>query len=314
VGDILLASGVAGAAADNGAERLFASVEQLLRGDDLTIGNLECAVATCGTPAAKQFTFRASPALLPGLRRGGVDAVSLANNHALDYGRAALLETLDHLRRVGIQAAGAGPDMDHASRPAFLCAGRQTVALIAASRVLPTAEWGAGEDRPGIAGAYAPSRLLHEIRAARPAADVVVAYLHWGREHAPLPQATQRALARQCIEAGADLVIGAHPHVLQGFEYYRGKLVAYSLGNFVFTDHGKATALLQTTFRQGALQAATVVPCRIVHYRPRVITDPAQREAVLRDLQARSFGVRISGDGELTCGTAAPGCVGDARL
>lgn len=299
-GDILLDSGVGRLAAAKGADHLFAGVRAVLRADDLTIGNLECAVATCGSPADKQFTFRANPRLLPGLRASGVDAVSLANNHSLDYGRAALRETLAHLRRVGLAAAGAGEDASRASRPILLRAGGQTVALLAASRVLPSGDWYAGSGRPGIASAYDPSRLLREIRAARPTADVVVVYLHWGKERALRPEWYQRALARQCVDAGADLVIGTHPHVLQGFEYYRGKLVAYSLGNFVFTDRDKTTALLQTTFRGGALREAEVIPCRIVDRRPHILREGGERERVLRDLQARSFGVRILEDGILS--------------
>ena len=299
-GDILLDSGVGRLAAAKGADHLFAGVRAVLRADDLTIANLECAVATCGSPADKQFTFRANPRLLPGLRTSGVDAVSLANNHSLDYGRAALRETLAHLRRVGLAAAGAGEDASRASRPILLRAGGQTVALLAASRVLPSGDWYAGSGRPGIASAYDPSRLLREIRAARPTADVVVVYLHWGKERALRPEWYQRALARQCVDAGADLVVGSHPHVLQGFEYYRGKLVAYSLGNFVFTDRDKTTALLQTTFRGGALREAEVIPCRIVDRRPHILREGGKRERVLRDLQARSFGVRIGEDGVLS--------------
>jgi len=300
VGDILLASGAGRIAAQQGTESLFAGVGQMLRDDDLTIGNFECSAATCGTRAKKKYTFRAAPALLRGLRAAGIDAVSLANNHSMDYGRAALLETVEHLRSANLPSAGAGADLRQAYEPAILTAGPHEVALLAASRVLPTGDWCAGVRRPGIAAAYDPSPLLAAIRAARPRAAIVLVYLHWGKERAPRPQQHQRALARRCIEAGADLIVGAHPHVLQGFEYYRGKLIAYSLGNFIFNNRTKTTAMLQATFKDRALERATIIPCSIVNYRPTVITEPHVRQRVLHDLQARSFRLNIAENGALS--------------
>jgi len=299
VGDMMLASRVGGLAAEHGTEWLFGGISKALLSDDLTIGNLECAVATCGVRAAKKYTFRANPALLPGLRRGGIDAVSLANNHALDYGRPALVETFKHLRAAGLPFAGAGESLAAAARPVVMSAGRERVALVAASRVLPSGSWCAGADRPGIAPAYDPTRLLAEIRGARSDADMVVAYLHWGTERAIRPQRYQRALARRCIEAGADLVVGAHPHVLQGFEYCGGRLIAYSLGNFVFNDRTPTTVILRTTFEGATLKRAEVIPCAVVGYRPRVMGDTAARRRLLRSLEERSFGVRIADDGAL---------------
>jgi poly-gamma-glutamate synthesis protein (capsule biosynthesis protein) len=235
--------------------------------------------------------------VLPGLRAAGIDAVSVANNHTLDFGREALLQTLAHLKAASLSAAGAGKNAADAHKPVLLTADGRRVALVAASRVLP-AGWHAGASHPGIAGAYDPAKLLRAIAAARPSADVVVAYLHWGVERAPLPEAYQRKLARRCIDAGADLVIGSHPHVLQGFEYYKDKLIAYSLGNFVFTNHGKTTAILQTAF-SGSTMTATLLPCTIQRYRPTPMRDAACG-AVFTELQRRSFGVRISADGHIT--------------
>jgi poly-gamma-glutamate synthesis protein (capsule biosynthesis protein) len=305
VGDILLAGGAGRVASAKGTEHLFAGVSDLLRADDLTIGNLECAFATRGTRARKQFAFCASPALLPGLRKSGIDAVSLANNHSLDYGRAALLETIRNLRRAGLRAAGAGASLYVAGRPVILRAGQQRVGFVAASRVLPSGGWRATPHRPGIFPAYDPEPLIAAIRAVRANVNAVVVYLHWGRERAIRPYAYQRTLARQCIDAGADVVVGAHPHVLQGFEYYRGRLIAYSLGNFVFTDQSNASAMLRVTFRGGKLQKAAVVPCRILRFRPQTINDRADRRRAFRALEARSFGVRISEDGVL-CARDSP--------
>lgn len=298
VGDILLASSVGRVAAREGASALFTGVRDVLTTDDCTIGNLENAVATTGTPEKdKQFTFRAHPNVLAGLRKGGIDAVSVANNHTMDFGRNALLETLRHLRAAGLPSAGAGTNADAAFAPAMLTVRGKRIALLAASRVLPTTTWYATTRQAGIAQAYQPAALLVAIKAARTRADLVVVYLHWGKERAIMPLMYQRNLARQCIDAGADLVIGSHPHVLQGYEYYDGKLIAYSLGNFVFTDTNKASVILQTTFAGTKLTRVKVIPCRIRAYRPSVIAKAPDRRTALQALQARSFGVRIAEDG-----------------
>jgi poly-gamma-glutamate synthesis protein (capsule biosynthesis protein) len=300
VGDILLDRGVAKAATAHGTDYLLHHVRGVLTRDDLTIGNLECPVSTRGEAEEKTYTFRADPTLLSGLRDGGLDAVTMANNHALDYGRDALTDTLVHLDHAGLSAAGAGRTGHDARRPLIMARGGGTVALVAASHVWPSTSWAAGPKRAGIAGAYDQKALLARIRTARQHASIVAVYLHWGVEKATVPDAKQRILAHACLDAGADLVIGAHPHVLQGVEYYKGKLIAYSLGNFLFTSNGRTTAILQTTFRDGRLVKAVLLPCRIRDYRPRPITHPDARRKIMTALQARSYHAAISDAGLLT--------------
>jgi poly-gamma-glutamate synthesis protein (capsule biosynthesis protein) len=299
VGDIMLDGGVGKAAKRHGTPYLFAGVQEHLTTDDLTVGNLECAVSTRGKAEQKTYTFRADPAVLPGLRESGIEAVTLGNNHAMDFGRQALLDTLRHLREAQITAVGAGANADEAYRPALLAAGEEQVALFGISRVLPSTHWYAGDDQPGLASAYNPTRLLEEIRAIRPSADLIVVYFHWGVERAVKPQQYQRLLAQQCIDAGADLIIGSHPHVLQGFEYYRGKLIVYSLGNFVFNSRTGSTMMIQTVFLDGVLQTATAIPCGYNGYRPQVMTQPASKRSMFAYLQTHSFGVSIREDGVL---------------
>ena len=299
VGDLMVAGKVGRLARQQGSDCLLARVAPLLRADALTVGNLECAVAASGRRQDKRYTFRARPDLLPGLRRSGLEAVSLANNHTLDYGTAGLLATLRHLQEAGLGAVGAGANQAQAFRPLLVNAGGRRLALLAASRVLPTTRWRAGPRRPGLAQAYEPALLLAAIKAARPQADLVAVYLHWGQEGALSPTAGQRRLARQCIGAGADLVVGCHPHVLQGFEYYRGKLVAYSLGNFLFSSTDRTSVLLQCTLQDGRLQAR-LVPCLLRGFRPRPLVEEAARRHLLAALEQRSFGVRISPDGGIS--------------
>lgn len=299
VGDIMLAGRVGKAAQPHGLPDLFTGVQSTLTTDDLTIGNLECAVSTRGVAEKKTYVFRADPALLTGLRESGVEAVTLANNHALDFGRQALRDTLEQLRAAGITPVGAGADANEAYRPAFLPVGTVRVALLGASHVLPSTRWYAGDGRSGIASAYDPARLLAEIRLARANAELVIVYLHWGREREIRPAEYQRVLAQQCIDAGADLVAGSHPHVLQGFEYYRSKLIIYSLGNFIFNNRTASTMMVQTVFLAGRMQSATVIPCTYAGYRPRIVTEEDMLHPLLAFLRRNSFGVSIGQDGAL---------------
>lgn len=300
VGDILLAQSVGRAAADRGVGWLFDGVRETLTADDLTVGNLECAAARAGRPAAKQYTFRADPELLPGLKANGLDAVSLANNHALDYGRDALNETLEQLRAAGLLYAGAGPSLNAALAPILVRLKQESLAIICASRVAP-AGWVATGRSSGIAAVWDQTDLLAAIAAARQQAAIVAIVLHWGVEKQPRPEEAQRRLARRCIDAGANLVVGTHPHVVQGLELYRGGLIAYSLGNFIFTNRDNRPALiLQTGFAGGRLVSARVIPVRIGELRPRIVADNDDRAAILNHLRSISFGVGVAGDGTLT--------------
>jgi poly-gamma-glutamate capsule biosynthesis protein CapA/YwtB (metallophosphatase superfamily) len=201
---------------------------------DLAVVNLETAVGVTGRPQpGKTYTFRAPPELLPALRRAGVDVVTLANNHALDYGYEALFETLDRAHAAGLAPVGAGGDATAAYAPALLRVGRRTVAVVGLSRVLP-AGWAAGPGRAGIASAYDVAAAEQAVRSAAQHADLVIVAIHWGIELAECPDGHQLDLARRLTAAGADVVAGHHPHILQGIQRHGRALVHYSLGNFVW--------------------------------------------------------------------------------
>jgi poly-gamma-glutamate capsule biosynthesis protein CapA/YwtB (metallophosphatase superfamily) len=300
VGDICLAGSVASLAMTKGTEYLLADVADTLRSDSLTVGNLECSISTTGKPEKKQYTFQAPPVLLDGLKSGGIEFVSLANNHVLDYGKAALVEMLGHLRRAGIGFGGAGVNIDSAAAPVFFGIGGQKLAVISVSRVVPGGHWYAGASTPGLVGSYDPTRLLAGIAAAKDSGALVAVYLHWGKEKKDRFETYQQVLAYRCIEAGADLVVGSHPHVLQGFEFYRGKLIAYSLGNFIFSNRdGRPTAILRTTFQGDTLVSASVVPCRIPYLRPELVREEAARQQAYRYLTSISAGVLVDSTGTL---------------
>ncbi|HEX2870190.1 MAG TPA: CapA family protein [Polyangiaceae bacterium] len=229
VGDVLLDS-KAGRAMARGEDRL-AQVAGLLDAD-FSIANLECAVATSGAAVDKVYTFRAEPSTLPRLHQY-FDAVSVANNHSGDYGPRAFQETLEHLRKAQLPYFGGGRELAEAHAPLMLRKRGVTIALLGYDDFHPRS-FEASPGAPGVAWAEEPQMVFDIARARATGADVVLPFLHWGWENEPGPSSRQRELARLLIDAGADAVIGAHPHVTQGAEMYRGKPIVYSLGNFVF--------------------------------------------------------------------------------
>jgi poly-gamma-glutamate capsule biosynthesis protein CapA/YwtB (metallophosphatase superfamily) len=229
VGDILLDSAF-GKALARGEDR-FAPTAALLDAD-FSIGNLECPVATSGDAVDKIYTFRAEPNTLP-LLREHFDAVSVANNHSGDYGAEAFLETLTRLKAARLPYFGGGRDLSEAHAPLLLKKHGVTIALLGYDEFHPRS-FEAAPERAGVAWAEEEQIVLDITRARAAGAQVVLPFLHWGWENEPAPSARQRELARAMIDAGASAVIGAHPHVPQGAEMYRGKPIIYSLGNFAF--------------------------------------------------------------------------------
>ncbi len=230
-GDVMLDDGPGRVVAD-GRDPL-AAVAPLLAGADYRIANLECPVATIGTPLDnKIYSFRAHPRVLSVLQ-GRFDAVSLANNHSGDYGQAAFAETMALLDGAGIRRFGGGRNLVEAHAPLWIERKGLRIAVLGYNEFKPRV-FEAGADHPGIAWSE-DSHVIADIRAARKAgADLVIPFMHWGWEREPKPSARQRALARRMIDAGAAAVVGGHPHVTQGAELYRGRPIVYSLGNFVF--------------------------------------------------------------------------------
>ena len=232
VGDIMLADSPGKVIARG--EDPFAPFAAILKSADIRVGNLECVVATTGSAEPdKPFTFRAAPRSLRFIKRH-FDAVGLANNHTGDFGPHAFAEMLGLLDKAGIGYFGGGLDLARAHTPLIIERKGLRIALLAYNEFFPRS-FEADVDKPGVAWSE-DEQVRRDITLARTQyhADLVVPFMHWGWEHAPLASARQRQLARIMIDAGADAVVGGHPHVTQDVEHYRGKPIIYSLGNFVF--------------------------------------------------------------------------------
>jgi poly-gamma-glutamate capsule biosynthesis protein CapA/YwtB (metallophosphatase superfamily) len=246
-----------------GGAAALAKVAPYLKTADLAFINLEGPISDKGTKAAwKEYTFRSRLALMSGLTSAGIDVVSTANNHAADCGTAAVLDTLTRLDKAGIEHAGSGKDAASARQPAILTTAAGTVAVLAFTDK-HAAGFAASTGHPGVAVIGDGSNVIAAIRAAKKKADYVIVSFHWGIEYQATAAAYQRTLGHKCIDAGADLVLGHHPHVIQGIEVYKDKLIAYSLGDFVFDHRPGVTGqafVLRVTLRKSGPPVARIIP------------------------------------------------------
>ena len=260
---------------DDGPGRLIAAggdplapIASILQAADVAIGNLETSIAspTTGTPLDnKIYTFRAAPNTVRVLK-GRFAAMSVANNHSGDFGRDAFMETLAHLRSVDIAAFGGGANLTEAHTPYWITKNGIRIAVLGYDEFKPRS-FEAGATWPGVAWSE-DSAVVADIRAAKAAgADVVIPFMHWGWEREPQPSQRQRDLARLMVQAGADAVVGSHPHVTQGADMVLGKPVIWSLGNLVFDGFELPAAklgwLLRMTVDKHGVQRWNTVAVRM---------------------------------------------------
>lgn len=223
--------------AKNGtAKKLSAAIALMVSDSDVAVGNLEGPL-TCRPPAGPpwRFTLHGDPKYALVLRDAGLNVVSLANNHIMDYGWEAVEETQQLLSAAGIRSVGAGRDLKMAREPVRMSVRGVRVAFLAYCDVPSVLPIYADSNRPGVAPAQ-PSYILEDIKAAKQESNLVLVCMHWGQEHVHFPAPKYRRLAKEMVAAGASLIVGHHPHVLQGVERIAQGAVAYSLGNFTFSE------------------------------------------------------------------------------
>ena len=293
VGDVMLARDLVTLMDRHGSTYPFERVRRTLADADVTVANLEGTFTERGAPANKEYVFRTPPRHAIGLARAGIDIVSLANNHALDYGPEGLNDTIRSLDAAGIAHSGAGENEGAARRPAILEVRGLRVAFL--SYAATADAFMAAPGVPGVAWG-AVDTIREDVGQAREHADIVVVSLHAGNEYADEPDPTQRLLAQAAVGAGAALVLGHHPHVLQRWDFRGSSLIAYSLGNFVFDlDEDDLrqlgpgpfqTAALKVRISADGVEDVEPVPLYIDPWenRPRPAL-PAETQAILARIQ-----------------------------
>lgn len=216
-------------------DKMFQHVSMILEDADFTIGNLECVLTNQTKGLKNKCTLKCDPSWAKILRKNKINIVSLANNHIMDFQKRGLDETLHHLKKQNIQFFGAGENKRKAQKPLIVQKDGIKIALIGRSSVIVSSPVYATGENPGVA-LMDERELIAEVKSVKAEYDLVILVLHWGIEHYKYPSPQQRMQARRLLEAGVDILIGHHPHVLQGYENLNGKYVFYSLGNFIFND------------------------------------------------------------------------------
>lgn len=296
---------------ENGVSDCFSeNLLEDMRGFDIFMLNNEFTYSKRGTKSEKEYTFRADPERVKNLYELGVDIVLLANNHVNDYGKDAMCDTFDTLKDAGIPYVGAGRNLEEAKKPYYFTVNGRKIAYVAASMAEANEDvrWTvlAEDDAPGILGCYEGEEedFLETVREAAENADYVIANIHWGYEYLEYFTAEQQSLAEKVIEAGADAIIGTHPHVLQGIEFLNGKPVVYSLGNFWFNTKDMYTGMAELRLKvpknkeeEITLSSLRFIPCTQYSLFTNEPTDPEERAEIISYVESLSLGVLIDENG-----------------
>lgn len=266
---------------------------------DILMVNQEFPFGETGEPVAnKQYTFQCSPSYVTALKEMGVDVVSLANNHVLDYGKESLLETFATLDNAGILYGGAGETVERAEEVQVIEVNGRKYGFLAVSRVVPTGDWKVENSVPGVFSCYDDNRLIELVEQASAECDFLAVYPHWGVEHASYPEDYQTKIAERCLAAGADVVVGSHTHCLQGVTFIEDKPVCYSLGNFVFGQNIDRSAILKVTTAADGTVSYRYLPVYATGGVTYLAADE-KAEEICTYLNDISVGATVASDGEI---------------
>lgn len=293
VGDIMIGEHVIEFLDTYGHSYPFDSTCHILQSAPFTIGNLEAPFAKSGERFDKTFTFKIDPQYADGLVDAGFDVLNLANNHIMDFGSTALKSTLNTLDSLQLSHCGAGMNLDEARSPVIVTRNKTSIGFIGCSLTFPEEFW-AGANRAGTFYPY-EQQLIEQIKRSELLADYTVVSFHWGQELRNTPKDYQLYFAHLCIDNGADIVLGHHPHILQGIELYKQKLIIYSLGNFAFGSYSGKTRdsiILKLYLMNREFLFARVIPVSVhnseVKFQPRVAKGE-RAKSIISHLNQLSF-------------------------
>lgn len=274
VGDILMDGSVRTQIDKNGVEYPLDKVKNYFLDDHVTIGNLETSITYREEKwPEKKFNFKSDSKNLKAMKDSGIDIVTLANNHSLDYGYDGFIDTLNYIDKHELKRAGGGKNKEEALAGTIVEVNNIKIGVLSFSRVVPTVDWYATTKRPGIVGAYDGhiKEVIEQINIMKENTDLIVVSIHWGVEGSNHPRVEEINLAKKLIDNGADIIMGHHPHVLQGIEIYNSKPIFYSLGNFIFTSKGenaRNTVIAQVNLIDKEIDNIKLIPTTIVNGQP----------------------------------------------
>lgn len=297
-GDVMLGNGITNRYDNEGLNGVLSDdLIAEMQNADLCMINQEFPFGVGGTQAPdKQYTFKTDPEYVQAFLDMGVDIVSLANNHVLDYGPDVLSQSFVTLDEADIDYVGAGETIERAKAWESYELGGTSVAVLSASRVIPVVEWNVDNAQPGVFCTYDPTQLIEQIKLAEEEHDLTVVYVHWGVERKEYPEEYQRELARQYIDAGADLVVGGHAHVIQGVEYYNGVPIVYSLGNYMFNQSNKPTAALKVYVDENQNLSLQMIPVASSNYKT-YATEGLEKADMINYIETLSYDLSLDEEG-----------------
>ncbi|NLK20859.1 MAG: CapA family protein [Epulopiscium sp.] len=308
MGDVMMDSFIGDYIRERGVDYPWEDVSHIISESDLAVINLESSVSTRGsTKKPEGYGFRSHPDSLQGLVNSKIDIVSLANNHTLDFGEEAFYDTLESLNQYGIVYVGGGKDKEEAEQVRIIEKNGVKVGFLAYTSIIPWSSWEAKVDKPGAAiyKEEYKEKLLKNIERASKECDILAVIPHWGVEYATVPEENQRELAHAMIDAGADVIIGHHPHVLQGIEFYKDKPILYSIGNFIFLKNDDLcgrTGIFQLTLDKEGFKKGEFYPVNIQYCKANLLNKEEGRGKEIIDmLRELSFpwGTIIKENGEI---------------
>ena len=300
-GDVLIKASTESIYKNNGVTGLVS--EEILaemQNADIMMVNHEFQFSTRGEPMEdKQFTFQTDPKNVQILLDLGIDIVSLANNHSLDFGQDALQDTFVTLDEAGILYAGAGDSKERAEELQVIEVNGKKFGFLAATRVIPVAGWDVRNKQPGLFTTYDDTRLVERIRESKEECDFLAVYVHWGIEREEYPEEYQNVIAKHCVEAGADVIIGAHPHVLQGIEFIEGKPIFYSLGNYIFNNSTPKTMLVKVLIKSDDTVEYSLIPAFATNGQTQAMegTEAEKLYTYMNEISVKNY---VNSDGSVT--------------
>ncbi len=266
IGDVMFERGVKAKILKNNDFKFpFLKVAEFLNSADITFGNLEGPVSKRGKSQGSVYSFRFDPRVMEGIKFAGFDVMSVANNHIMDYGRDALLDTIQILRDSGVVSVGAGENYEAANKEAIFDVKAQKVAYLAYTNLYPKGLMATAKGA-GVSD-FDLLKIKDKISDLKNKADLIIISLHWGVEYKKEANEEQKKIGRELIEAGADLIIGHHPHVPEEIEQYKDGWIIYSLGNFVFdqnfSEETMGGLVVQIKVKNGEIKEVEPIPIKI---------------------------------------------------